>query len=827
LETIICHHQDKDKKFLLADKELRYLFHESNDTDAHIVTIFDCCHSGDIMRGEGTEQIRRVSTKQPQRPYKHFLFRRKRASNFKNKWFNEVYPDANILTISACQSDQSSWEKSSGGYFTNALLKVLKKKNSVLNYNDLVKEVEIAIRNETSATQTPTIGIQGSRKYNQLTSWLRLNGDKLLSGAGFIQHNAREGWIYAKGSLMGVKAGDAITVRIGADKAIDLSIREVNLKDALVNIGDTNLDENQTYPVISEPPLFKPSVYIHDEDGETDIVALVKKVLEEDDRVTWAENKKEADFQLNIFNQSIYYSLLNHPYQPLHRQLDLMNNVNEGKTAAELAITIKAHIKDWNTTLDKWYYLKKLEKHDDFTAFPIKVELKLTNQGQWIDVTNGKKIFKALKPNGITRWTSEEFTIRVTNTYQRKIYVTPLTAFHAKLEVTSAAFFYNRSELLNPGATIEFKEKRLWLEDFQEIYNWLGETAFLKFIVSTKTDLTASIADLIQDGFKPPITLPDSVDMGGGDSIEIQKGEKWGVYTTELHVQNPTYNQISGSLKEKFEAYQSHELLSAFIERLYFDLQPGLNNNYQAKPNAAKEKGLKMWLGNVIDHGKRKRLFKRLKKKFPDKGIVIAEGDSWFLYPILVKDTIDYVMEQWPVKSLAWAGDTLENYKKSGKLLKEVANLKPKYVLLSGGGNDIIGPDIQKILKKDAQNVTQPSDYLNPAKYGPKMNKLRAIYKYFFEEISKANSVEKILVHGYDYVRADHATIVTKGGWVNKYMIKKGITNSTDREQLIKYLMDQFNGLLQSLADDFPKVVYIKALEIVGNDEWYDEIHPT
>lgn len=829
LETIVCHYEDGDKNFLLADKELRYLFHDCK-SKAHIVTIFDCCHSGDIMRGEEEvkKQVRRISTKQPQRPYKHFLFKRKRASNFKKKWFDEVFPDANILTISACQSDESSWEGDNGGYFTNALLKVLEESNGVLNYNELTKKVEIAIRKSTSTTQTPTIGIQGNRQFNQLTSWLRLNGDQLLNGAGFIQHNANEGWIYSKGSLMGVKAGDSIKIRIGANKEVNLAISEASLKDAIVKVGNADLDKNQTYPVISELILGQPKIYINDEDNDADLYKMLEDSLKGDKNIILVDKQSESNFQINIFNQSIYYSFPSTPYQPLHRQLDLMSNVNADKTPSELAATIEAHVEHWNEILDKWHYLRKLEKHDDFTGFPIKVELKFANKNQWIDITNGKYSFKATQPNGITKWTSEEFEIRVTNKYPRKLYVTPLTAFYAKFEIAAGSFFNNRSELLNPNSAIVFKAKRLWLDDFQEVYNWSGEVAFLKFIVSTKTDLTISIADLIQDGFKPPITLPvpDDVNRGGGDASAIQKGEKWGVYTSELQLPNPTVNQISGSLKETFDAYQADELLSSFIERLYFDLQPALNNGYVAKPNAAKEKGLKMWLGNVIDHGKRKRLFKKSKKKFPEKGIVIAEGDSWFLYPVLVKDTIDYVMEKWPVKSLAWAGDTLANYKKSGQLLKQVAELKPKYVLLSGGGNDIIGPDIQKILKKNATNVDEPSDYLNPSKYGPKMNQLRAIYKYFFEEISKADSVEKILVHGYDYVRADHAMIVTKDGWVNKYMKKKGITDVEERKKLIIYLIDQFNGLLKSLAKDFPKVTYINARTVVGDGEWYDEIHP-
>ena len=107
------------------------------------------------------------------------------------------------------------------------------------------------------------------------------------------------------------------------------------------------------------------------------------------------------------------------------------------------------------------------------------------------------------------------------------------------------------------------------------------------------------------------------------------------------------------------------------------------------------------------------------------------------------------------------------------------------------------------------------------------MNEIRRIYKAFFEKLSKFESVEKILIHGYDYIRTDHAEIVTKDGWVNKYMENKGITKAKDRNALIQYLIDQFNGLLQSLAADFPKVVYINNRTTIKAEEWYDEIHPS
>jgi len=42
----------------------------------------------------------------------------------------------------------------------------------------------------------------------------------------------------------------------------------------------------------------------------------------------------------------------------------------------------------------------------------------------------------------------------------------------------------------------------------------------------------------------------------------------------------------------------------------------------------------------------------------------VAEGDSWFHYPILLRDTLDWLSDDYAIFDLAAAGDTLENMKR-------------------------------------------------------------------------------------------------------------------------------------------------------------------
>ena len=56
LECLVAHYNgDQDSGFLLADKEIRYLFSKF-ENNPHLVTIFDCCHSGDMVRAMGDDE---------------------------------------------------------------------------------------------------------------------------------------------------------------------------------------------------------------------------------------------------------------------------------------------------------------------------------------------------------------------------------------------------------------------------------------------------------------------------------------------------------------------------------------------------------------------------------------------------------------------------------------------------------------------------------------------------------------------------------------------------------------------------------------------------
>lgn len=807
---------------LLADKELRYLLNQCI-AKAHIVTIFDSCHSGDVTRGSADSRvIKRLGYKFPQRKYEDFIFSSKiPETRFKDYSFDEVIPDKNFITLSACQPYESSWEKGGSGVFTRNLLSVLENYKNVVNYGDLTRNVEISIRYQTKEKQAPALSVSGEGNINQLTSWLGINGNRLKSDAGYITYNQNEnlGWIYSRGELMGMKKGSNLKLIIDS-QVLTLTVKKVNLNDSLVEATDEilqKLDAAKIYAVNSVDFFSTPRISINNIDHDKVVEKALTEQIKANAHIEAVGEWENADFEIVIFNQTIYYTFPNDPYRPLNEQVNLLNENGLD--------TFLKKIDDDFKILSRWRHYHTLEKNEGFASIPIKVEIKLDST--WYDITNCNYSINTGVQRSANGQFRTQYQIKITNQTTDRLYITPIVLFRGCLEISSYPF-KNSSTILESGRNQIFGNY-IKLDDFQEIYNWPFEEACFKFIVSTVSDLGLSISDIIQTGFKQPQYCRGSemsTERGGGGSSEVDhQKERWAIYTSSIKIMNPTLDQISGALLRDMGLYQENDVLSPFIERLYFNLDDQNISNKLVGNRDAGERSLKIWVGNTIDTVRRNRLFKKQRKRYPDKPIVVAEGDSWFLYPILVKDTIDYLMDSWSVKSLAWAGDTLENYKKSGQLLREIKDLSPKYVALSGGGNDIIGADIKSLLIKNAKEINSPRDYLNN-RYEDKMKTIAEIYTYFFNEIDRFPSVEKILVHGYDYIRSDHAKIVTKGGWLNRYLVDAGLTDAGERARLIKFLIDGFNELLIDLSSAFDKVIFIDLRNKIDRDQWYDEIHP-
>lgn len=846
LECLVsCPAEGQESGYLLADKELRYLFSQLPN-NPHLVTIFDSCHAGDSVRSVGAEattsgQKKRLAGKFPARNYDEFIFSNVvTEAQLKSSHLIDHFPFKNSVHIAACSARELSWEDENGGVFTRYLLQLLEATQGQINYLEIARWANISLKDITDKKQSPTISVQGEGELTAYSPWLKMDAGDGAKNNQYIVYNADKGWYLNVGSILGIKPGALITVDPDG-KAMVAKVKETGFDAALIDLPEIDgegLDHSLRYPVSLNTSHATLRLYVNNVDGLEEDQQRVAKLIDDYPGVE-AGTMNNAEFFVNIFNEFVYLSRYNDPFRPLAKQISLLEEADELENLLEFQLTY----------LVKWHYFDTLVNTDNtFDTPPIKVEMTLLEKEEWHDVTNGTFTMdprkeRAPRPDLGNPW-AEVCQVRVTNLTGAPLYVGVLS-LGADLEI-SAGGYDNQVVELGAGESKTMYDHKdgvlsVLLNDYQEVYNWERSWLKLKFIVNNFENFTTSLPDYLQPAQDRPLVLSRkdpklmrSAEKEMGRNIFSSFTKRWGTLSTTVELRNPTYNVVSGDLATLWDHYVEREELAPFINQLYLQSSvEGLFIKGEGQPTRTGEdavpRGLfgkiKVGLANFLDNKRRKRKFKRALRAMPDKPVLVAEGDSWFLYPFLVKDILDYVMEEFPVLSIASAGDELENYREDGHLLKSVAKHRPKYVLISGGGNDIIGPEIEHLLRDGVPAGRSAEEYLNE-KAEANQAKLKELYEFFVRELKNFESVKQVFLHGYDYIRIDHEEKVVKKGWVNKYMLAKGIAEAEDRDKIIRLLLDTFNENLRKLAEDDPFVTYLDLRGKVNKGQWYDEIHP-
>lgn len=201
----------------------------------------------------------------------------------------------------------------------------------------------------------------------------------------------------------------------------------------------------------------------------------------------------------------------------------------------------------------------------------------------------------------------------------------------------------------------------------------------------------------------------------------------------------------------------------------------------------------------------------------------VAQGDSWFQYPFLVEDTIDHLFQEHAILDLSGAGRTLHDFGISDELVHAVKSEIPNGVLLSGGGNDILGEHAIKLYLKDFAPGRPVADYAEPT-LGAHLDLIVAQYERIVGQLHVIAPSLRIFCHGYDWAVPDAA----KGDWLANPMTAKGIVDKELQRGLVRLLIDRFNEAMRTLERRFPgRVLLVDCRGAVGHDRWYDELHPS
>lgn len=233
-----------------------------------------------------------------------------------------------------------------------------------------------------------------------------------------------------------------------------------------------------------------------------------------------------------------------------------------------------------------------------------------------------------------------------------------------------------------------------------------------------------------------------------------------------------------------------------------------------------------------------------------NNGVLVAEGDSWFDYPL--NDVLSCLEDEhgYDVESVAHKGDSVENMayaegqlidlsRRIEKLIRQ--GVIPKAILLSGGGNDIAGDEFGMLLDHKLSMTSGLNDKIVEGV----MERISHAYTTIIWSVMQLckESLGKeipILVHGYDYPIPDGRGFMggwgpLPGPWLEPGFREKGFENMKERIEIMVSLIDKFNETIKgvaSLTKFAGNVVYVDLRGTLKNgtsyeNDWANELHPT
>ena len=568
LEALACYYDhNHHPSFLLTDKELRYLIAGLyKKTKAHIVTIFDCCHSGDNTRSIKKMEVqeKRVDFIFPQREWKDFIFSDKfTRKKLKENSVSKLLPQGRHIQMSASESDEPAIEVGGKGVFTTHLLRTWRMSGGHLSYRDLHSRV----RNRMRGIYEQKPKLYAPKKYEEILQNGFINKTAGESKAGNIIFNeGKNAWVLNKGSLNGVVAGvTEATVTVGG-KIITGQVNVSGLDDAYVDFGKNNdLLESELDYDVSLTGLQKGTINIRVVNNGLDFEQsekLFDSVFSEKSPTAYTleDDEKKAEYELVCHPDYVYWKKSGRHEKPLTAPVFT--------SAKDFYKTVAQQLGHIGT----WQFLNKF-KNNGASALPqdlLEVEFFRVSQGAEgkinVDSNQEFQILLDKIGDGGANW-GGTIKIKVTNHHLNNLYV---AGIYQSEEFSSLPILFEPVvKMIEPGKSEWVFENNgdkvpLQLDPKWYFYNWEKAIDTIKFIYST--------VDFRSDEFvleavaSPPYPNMESVHRG---ALRVKKKPVligWNSLTYNLVFPNPTFNKNNSGKCKTMRSYISNSSFSDLVK---------------------------------------------------------------------------------------------------------------------------------------------------------------------------------------------------------------------------------------------------------------------
>lgn len=212
---------------------------------------------------------------------------------------------------------------------------------------------------------------------------------------------------------------------------------------------------------------------------------------------------------------------------------------------------------------------------------------------------------------------------------------------------------------------------------------------------------------------------------------------------------------------------------------------------------------------------------------------LLSEGDSWFGYP-MHRNLVDYLddTERWAIKRCEQSGDRLDQILDTGEFYPLIDKERPRCLLFSGGGNDMIDRAGGWPGRLFAPPVD--GDGLNLGAWQAKLAELLRLYRRL---VAMVDGRVPIVVHGYDHlIPSDRGAyqdwLPVSGPWFKPEMDAAGLGAPAAQRAIGRRLIDEFNAGLAALAAEAnagrPRrlVYHVDLRGTLDASDWVNEMHP-
>jgi hypothetical protein len=219
-------------------------------------------------------------------------------------------------------------------------------------------------------------------------------------------------------------------------------------------------------------------------------------------------------------------------------------------------------------------------------------------------------------------------------------------------------------------------------------------------------------------------------------------------------------------------------------------------------------------------------MYKR--RKAAGRPRLLADGDSWFSYPIH-SNLIDWIVgrSSYAVKRCERSGDTLETIVGTGRYVRWLDTEKPLCLLLSGGGDDLARePWVQRMFRAP-DGSGDPRQMLVANVWQEQLDQFESQ----FERLVSSVGGTPVLAHGYDFFTPSTKAVRVlgfplTGPWIHPFMVSAGIDQAADQAAVARVVVNDFNDLLARLAARHPNFHHADLRGNITAQDWVNEIHP-